>query len=205
VSRQPGARNTSRWIGFFLLGFVVCLAAAYDRPLMLALSQAPQPAGWVADVGYYLGLGYVQIPLLLGLTVIGRIRASARLQSAGLEAAAAFVAAGVMTQILKHLIGRPRPRLVSEVAVHFGPTLASGLDSFPSGHTATVVAAALVLGARYPQASPVFMFVAAFVSASRLFSGSHYPTDILGGVLLGLGAALVLDRLWLARSRNTGR
>src|SRR2546422_7702930 len=47
-------------------------------------------------------------------------------------------------QILKHLIGRPRPRFAHGDELVLGPSLDSGLDSFPSGHAANAFGAALV-------------------------------------------------------------
>jgi undecaprenyl-diphosphatase len=202
---RPGTGKTAKWVSFLGLGLVVSLVAAYDQPLMQALSQAPGVARAVADVGYVLGLGYVQIPLLLLLALVGRVRSSARLKRAGLEALAAFIASGLLTQVVKHLVGRPRPRLLAEAVQHFGPTLASGLDSFPSGHVASAVAAALVLAIRFPRATPLFMLGAAFISASRLFSGSHYPVDVLAGVFLGVMVGLAIERWWGGQQPVGGR
>jgi undecaprenyl-diphosphatase len=202
---QPETGNTLKWLYFLGMGLAVCLIAAYDQPLMKALSQAMGPARAVADIGYVLGLGYVLLPLLLLLALAGRLRSSARLQRAGLEAAAAFLAAGLLTQILKHLVGRPRPRLLDQAVQHFGPTLASGLDSFPSGHAASAVAVALVLSVRFPRLTPLFMLGAALISASRLFSGSHFPVDVLGGVFVGAFVGLAIDRWWGGRLPGGGR
>lgn len=202
---QPETGNTLKWIYFLGMGLALCLVAAYDQPLMKALSHASGVARAVADIGYVLGLGYVLIPLLLLLALAGRVRSSARLQRAGLEAAAAFLTAGLLTQILKHLVGRPRPRLLGQAVQHFGPTLASGLDSFPSGHAASAVAVALVLSVRFPRLTPLFMLGAAFISASRLFSGSHYPVDVLAGIFLGVFAGLAVDRWWGGRQPGDGR
>lgn len=199
MSPRPGTATTVKWLSFIGLGLAVCLVAAYDQPLMRALSQAPGPARIAADVGYVLGLGYVLIPLFLILILAGRFFPSSQLQRAGLEATVAFLAAGLLTQILKHLIGRPRPRLLDQAVQHFGPTLASGLDSFPSGHAASAVAVALVLSVRFPRLTPLLMLGAAFISASRLFSGSHYPVDVLAGIFLGVFAGLAMDRWWGGR------
>jgi len=45
-----------------------------------------------------------------------------------------------------------------------------------------------VLASRFPVISPLAFGWAAFVAASRLLGGSHFPLDILGGMLLGLVA-----------------
>ena len=58
--------------------------------------------------------------------------------------------------------------------------------SFPSGHTAASFAASVVLLLRAPKKLSVPMFILAIlISLSRLYVGVHYPTDILGGALIG--------------------
>ena len=68
--------------------------------------------------------------------------------------------------------------------------------SFPSGHTAASFAAVAALRtARSPLWKPSLV-LAAVIAFSRLYLYAHWPTDILGGILVGtlagwLGAKLV--------------
>jgi 4-amino-4-deoxy-L-arabinose transferase-like glycosyltransferase len=90
--------------------------------------------------------------------------------------------------LLKHLIERPRPFYTVE-----GLRLLVGKGksfSFPSNHAVTSFCAAMVFTYffRYLRI-PVFA-VASLIAFSRVYVGVHYPSDIIGGALLGIFVAL---------------
>jgi undecaprenyl-diphosphatase len=105
---------------------------------------------------------------------------------------------GILSQIAKHLVGRARPKLIDTLGPqHFDLfSVKAVLASFPSGHTTTVVAAAAALSFFMPRRAWLFFALALPVAASRLILGSHYPSDVLGGVVLGLGSALAVARVF---------
>ena len=72
--------------------------------------------------------------------------------------------------------------------------------SFPSGHTSTSFACATVLAYLVPRGAPFFYVLAAAVAYSRLYVGVHWPSDVLGGIVVGLATALLL--LAAARRRS---
>ena len=62
--------------------------------------------------------------------------------------------------------------------------------SFPSGHTTNSLACAWVLFRKTPKKYGVpALILAILISLSRLYVGIHYPTDVLGGAVIGIGSA----------------
>ncbi|WDF56196.1 phosphatase PAP2 family protein [Mucilaginibacter sp. KACC 22063] len=79
--------------------------------------------------------------------------------------------------------------------------------SFPSGHTSNAFALAtsltLSFNKKWYVAVPAYGFAAA-TAYSRMYRGAHYPTDVLGGMIVGTGTSYLtwkLQKLFLRRSR----
>ena len=108
-----------------------------------------------------------------------------RTRRAGFAMAVALVlymAAGHF--FLKPLFARPRPcdlntSITMLVARPHG-------HSFPSGHTASGVAAAYALWLQNRKLGAPALVLAAFIAFTRLYLYVHFPTDVLGGAVLGI-------------------
>jgi membrane-associated phospholipid phosphatase len=85
---------------------------------------------------------------------------------------------------IKLVVRRRRPRLRGLPAL---TSTATGL-SFPSAHASTAFAGALAYSRLGMPAAPLYA-LAAGLSLSRLYLGVHYPSDVLGGALLGTAVA----------------
>jgi undecaprenyl-diphosphatase len=71
----------------------------------------------------------------------------------------------------------------------------SGDPSFPSDHATLGFAVAFSMLGASARRGWAFLIVAVIVAASRLYVGTHYLSDVLGGALTGAIAAVVC--LWL--------
>ncbi len=97
----------------------------------------------------------------------------------------ASVLALVIETIVKHLVNRPRPF----ITYPFIQNITSGSSpSFPSGHTSDAFTLAASLSFAFPKwyvILPSFCWAIA-VGYSRMDLGVHYPSDILGSIVIGI-------------------
>jgi undecaprenyl-diphosphatase len=164
-----------------------------DRPV-IDFVRTLQSA-WIerlGDAGYQIGRG-ASLIVISGLFVaVGYLRKRPALYQAGLRGWIAHAVTAILVQGLKHGIGRPRPRLHRDDEFFTGPTLEAGLDSFPSGHTSASFAVAAVVAGYCPAlAWPAFV-LAGYVSLTRVFRGSHFVSDAVAGVVLGLAVGTLV-------------
>jgi undecaprenyl-diphosphatase len=104
------------------------------------------------------------------------------------------------SSVVKNLVGRARPchivdgiPIVPEVRLLVG--CGSG-KSFPSSHAVNNFAAATFLALCFPRWTWAFISWASLVALSRVAVGVHYPSDILGGALIGSALAYLLFTIW---------
>ncbi|WDZ92987.1 bifunctional phosphatase PAP2/diacylglycerol kinase family protein [Nocardiopsis sp. HUAS JQ3] len=114
-----------------------------------------------------------------------------RLRRTALRAILAAGTANLVSAGIKQISGRTRPDN-SAVPAARSPYRSYPSTSFPSGHTAAAAAyaAGVMTDAPKPLAGLVAL-LAGGVAFSRVHSGVHYPGDVLAGVAIGCGAALL--------------
>jgi undecaprenyl-diphosphatase len=214
------------WKGWtaFAAGFIVVLAIVYfiDVPLSLVAQAWPKQVRDFFFLITDLGLSdWILIPSLALFLVSGLLALAipkptprrALWQMTGLWAFF-FVGVGLpglLANIIKRIIGRGRPELFEQ----YGPLSFQNFlndwtyQSFPSGHATTSFALCFVVSFISPRWFPWMLVFAIVIGFSRVVVGAHYPTDALGGALVGtLGAYLVRNffasRGWLFRRRADG-
>lgn len=100
---------------------------------------------------------------------------------------------------LKNVVARPRPCWLDESARLL---IAVPTDySFPSGHTLSSVIAATILTKTNRRFGAAAIPLAALIAFSRLYLYVHFPSDILGAAVLGIGIGCLTFR-WGRRAMD---
>ena len=131
----------------------------------------------------------------------------------------------LVTSALKSAVDRPRPKQVQIVrmvqlqkarpkflTLFKDPIIRSSESSdrsrsgpsFPSGHVATNTIIAVFCTVFYRRGW-LYWFVTAVVGYSRIYLGSHWPSDVFATVFLGIGESLLLLALFELIWRVVGR
>ncbi|MGO8904478.1 MAG: phosphatase PAP2 family protein [Solirubrobacteraceae bacterium] len=173
-----------------------------DRRLMRRSFRARSPALDSSLVAITRAASYSRLWLLIAgaLAVFGGRRGR---RAAGRGLIAIAIAAAVANGPAKLLVRRRRP------FSHSHPTLIRmpRSTSFPSGHSAAAFAFATGACAELPALAPVLVPLAGAVAYSRVHTGVHYPSDVAGGLAIGIGSGLLATHLpqWVRLRRPVRR
>ena len=150
--------------------------------------------------------GTVLDPLMVGITysatsgliwfVLGFLMTcSQRWRRCGVSVIVAVAVTYIVVDVvLKPLVCRDRPFAVEDFDLLIA---APDSWSFPSGHTASAFAGATAILIHSRRWGCVAMLYAILVGISRVYLCVHWPTDVLGGIVLG--AAVGTAGAWIAK------
>lgn len=203
-------RNVSlkAWMGLMLL---LVLSAALLLPFEQTIFQAVQSVEMrglrpvsllISEIGefHYFNL----VGTLLLMLVAYRCN-SRRMQRVALSFFMAGALTGVFVQVLKPLVGRPRPSTCIKANVtsmdFVGPTLNRRYYGYPSGHSASTVAGCTVLAVAFPRLIVPCVLFAVSMLWARLHGNNHFPIDVVHGSIVGVFWALMCTR-WIGKRRR---
>ena len=84
--------------------------------------------------------------------------------------------------MIKHFFQRQRPFEISAEFIQRSP---AGGFAFPSNHAANMFCMFFFLSYFFPKYRWLYFVGAFLVSYSRIYNGVHFPSDVLGGAILG--------------------
>ncbi len=182
---------------FYFIGFLISVLL-----LSLFCLFVPKSAGFLLInqfhcilIDYFfilftnLGNGFFSIAIMIFMLIRKKIGWSVQI---GIS----FLLSGIVVQILKHLIQSPRPKLYfgsSHIHCIYGIT-ATGLYSFPSGHTTSIFALTTLLAIYFPgkRSGIFFIGIAVLTGFSRIYLSQHFPVDVLAGSILGALISMII-------------
>lgn len=132
------------------------------------------------------------------LAVVGQHRAAIR----GL--ASLTLASALANLVGKQVFGGDRP-LTKDIPIGRRLKRSPASPSFPSGHSASAAAFAVGVGLEAPRIGLAVAPVAGVVAYSRLHTGAHWLSDVLGGIAIGAGVAVAGKALVPAPRRKPTR
>ncbi|MFQ5434787.1 MAG: phosphatase PAP2 family protein [Anaerolineae bacterium] len=135
----------------------------YRRPLTWILARTGDSLTWVILIAIFLW----------------------RHQSIGFDLAWAVAGTAVAVFLLKGVFKRQRPIKTNKIT--------NDKYAFPSGHAARSTAVAITLAFAFPAFVWLYLVWAAAVSLARVALARHFLTDVLGGAVVGVVTAVVLQ------------
>ena len=177
-----------------LLGFIIAIRGNVpfegDAEWMEEILEHRNPIWEVPSLLMnFLGGGWFAFVLPAVVVVVFCVR---KMFWAALFLGISSVASALVVQVLKGVVGRPRPEEMLVV---------SDFGSFPSGHSANAATLVVCLGIALRRAwvwvvGTVYVIL---MMLSRTYLGAHWVSDTVGGMLVGVAVALIV---WAPMARK---
>jgi undecaprenyl-diphosphatase len=199
LSRRAATRALAVVAALFVLCTVITAAGLLDGLDRQVASEVRRTTGHAADVALSLVAVTASVPVSLvwmGLLLVAT-QLTRRRRRRALVLAGGFAAGTILEVLLKAALDHPGPRGGSRAVIALGIE-SIGRGAFPSGHmlrgTALALGTALILAGERRRTS-VRVIAALYVvelAWTRVYLNEHWTSDVIGGFLLGVAAALAV-------------
>ncbi len=162
-----------------------------DLSILLTLHGLSGKSAFIDALIVFFGsqLQYIVVGALLLWSLVGKNKNPVMAWGA---IAAALISRLALTELVRFFYNRPRPF----VALQFTPLIAHETSaSFPSGHAAFFFGIAWFVYMHDRRLSMYFFIAAILICLARIAVGIHYPTDIIGGAVVGFFGAWTTHKL----------
>lgn len=186
---------------FLVICSITCEAQSLDFSMLRAINKDEHPQ-WdktmkITSNSVYPALVVAPTSLLL----TGYVQDDKVMMRNGVKTGVAIGLNVLLTTGLKYTINRKRP--YEQYPNDIVKRTDSGPYSFPSGHTSSAFAAATAVTLstkKWYVAVPSYAYACA-VGYSRMRLGVHFPSDVLGGMIIGIGSSLLVFQVdkWLQK------
>jgi membrane-associated phospholipid phosphatase len=187
------------WAGLILIALGLA-ALTIDRSLAHFIYDHVSPR-WhkfldgithYAKAGHWLSVAIAALilaALLRHFQILGDV--SALMINYSLAFIAMLTLGSAVLHVIKLVLGRRRPRDDMEMGLYGFVPFAFNLEynSFPSGHSLTIVCVAVIFTCVWPMLWPFWFAIAALLSVTRALLTAHFLSDVLIGAGIGLIAA----------------
>ena len=165
-------------------------------PLDIAVFNAIHGLAGIAPLSDALGIFLASyLPYILVLAVLvfvfQRPTAKEKMGTFLTLLLAVLVSRFILADIVQFLYPIARPF----VTLGFTPLISASGASFPSGHASFFFALSFALFIFDRRWGYWFLTLSFLIGLARIFVGVHYPTDILGGIIVGLISYFIVKKL----------
>lgn len=105
----------------------------------------------------------------------------------------AILSRGIITELIRFLYQRPRPFAALDQVKLLIPKDGSE-PSFPSGHAVFLFAVAFAVYLYDKKIGGILILAALLASIARIYTGIHYPSDILGGAAVAYASVYLVKK-----------